>query len=145
MHRLKTALVQAALLASACVLAAPAAAIPPYGDQGCWAVLFGNTGFRPPQARIDGPAFLEQPVSGPVTEPELNDVGGQAFMKRIDSLIVGPRARVRIYEQPRYSGSDITFEPGTRVKTLQAYGMGNDIGSMRVYCVDRKFGPGEVQ
>ena len=41
-------------------------------------------------------------LKGPVKFPTLRDVKGQNWESRIDSLVVGPKARVTIYENPNF-------------------------------------------
>lgn len=41
-------------------------------------------------------------LHGPLSLPNLKNVEGQNWDSRIDSLIVGPKAKVTIYENPNY-------------------------------------------
>lgn len=129
------------LLALGLALSADAAAIgekpvlvTPYDDSPCWVSIFDGKDYQPPTARLTGPTFVKSPKARPVDEVDLRNVGGRDFIDRIDSLIVGPRARITVYDQPRYSGNSLSFGSGEQVPDLAAHGFENRIKSIKVEC-----------
>ncbi len=108
--------------------------VTPYEDSPCWVTIYDGKQFEPPGARLEGPTFLEEPETGPVVTLDLRDVGGQDFIDRIDSLIVGPRARITVYAEPTYSGDRVSFGPGEKVPDLAAHNFANRIRSIKVQC-----------
>ncbi len=141
----RTAGIAIALAALAGLLPLAASAEPPYGGQGCWVSIFKKEGFGPPSARIDGPTFVASTKTRPVVEPDLRNVGGQNFVRKIHSLITGPDAAVVVYAQTNYTGARHEFGPGKKVSDLSS-GFAQPIASMRVRCVDRNgIAPGRGQ
>jgi hypothetical protein len=57
-------------------------------DNGCWAEFYEYAQFIGEKLRLDGPLKL----------PNLKNVDGHNWDSRIDSVVVGPKARVIIYE-----------------------------------------------
>lgn len=108
--------------------------VSPYDDTPCWVSIFEGKDFHPPTARLTGPSFVKSPRQGPVQDIDLHNVGGRDFINRINSLIVGPRASITVYDQPRYSGNSLSFGPDERVPDLAAHGFDNRIQSIKVDC-----------
>lgn len=108
--------------------------ITPYEDSPCWVSVFDGKYYRPPAAHLTGPSFLERPTTGPIVEEDLSNVGGQDFIDRIDSLIVGPRARIVVYDKIKFSGNNLAFGPGEWIPDLAAHQFDNRIKSIRVEC-----------
>lgn len=108
--------------------------VPPYEATPCWVSVFDGKGFQPPAARLNGPTFVENSIMEPVLTPDLRNVGGQDFIDRIDSLIVGPRGRVTVFDQPNFSGNRRSFGPGEKVPDLSVHGFDNRIESIRMNC-----------
>ena len=111
--------------------------LPPYqGDRGCWASIFDGVDFRGEAARLTGPTFVEKFQSeSKVVEPDLRNVGGQDFFRRIDSLIVGPNAKLVAYAGQWFSAAEITFLPNARVADLGTINFRNRIESVKLQCV----------
>lgn len=108
--------------------------VPPYEDSPCWVSVFDGKNYEPPTARLSGPTYLDAPRTGPEVVEDLRNVGGEDFIDRIDSLIVGPRARVTVHDQRNFSGERILFGPGERVPDLAVHGFENRIESIKVEC-----------
>lgn len=130
-------------LFAASTLALPAAAadapfLPPYtGEQGCWVSIFDDKNFRGDAARLAGPTYIEKfKTDSRVVEPDLRSVGGQDFFRRIDSVIVGPNARMIAYAGQWFSAAEITFLPNARVPDLDVLNFSNRIESVKVQCVE---------
>ena len=111
--------------------------LPPYtGEQGCWVSIFDAKNFRGDAARLTGPTFVEKfETAGKIVEPDLRNVGGQDFFRRIDSMIVGPNARVIAYAGQWFSAAEITFLPNARVADLDVLNFSDRIESLKVQCV----------
>lgn len=60
--------------------------------QGCWADFYEYSNYIGPVIRIEGPAKL----------PSLKSVQGSDWESKIDSMVVGPKARVWLYENPNF-------------------------------------------
>jgi hypothetical protein len=61
-------------------------------DPGCWGDFFEDTQYGGKHLLLKGPAKLEN----------LNNVQGENWEKRIHSIKVGPKARVTVYQNPRF-------------------------------------------
>jgi hypothetical protein len=58
------------------------------GDENCWAEFFENSGYAGPHFRLAGPVELDN----------LQNVNGENWASRIDSLKVGPKAKLVVFE-----------------------------------------------
>lgn len=58
------------------------------GDENCWAEFFQNSDYAGPHFRLSGPVELDN----------LHNVNGENWALRIDSLKVGPKAKLVIFE-----------------------------------------------
>jgi len=61
-------------------------------DKGCWVDFFEESQYAGERLHLDGPAKLES----------LTQVNGVNWEKRIHSIKVGPKARVTVYQNPRF-------------------------------------------
>ena len=122
------------VLALLVLTAAPVAAVPPYPGHGCWVQLFDGPDYDTPTVRIEGPAFFEDTERQAVVERELRAVGGQNFVDRVHSVIVGPRATAELFEQQEFTGRSLRLGPGDRVADLGAFEIGDSIASIRIRC-----------
>ena len=109
--------------------------VPPYGQNGCWTLFFAGQEFDPPAARLNGPTFIEQFEADPVVIPELKSVGGPVFLRSVQSVIVGPRARLIGYEGIRFSKRSLELDPGQQVANLIEIGFHERVESLKLECV----------
>lgn len=109
--------------------------VPPYGDRGCWVLLFAGKEFDPPVAKLNGPTFIENFEEGPVVTPELEPVGGPTFLRAIQSAIVGPNARLMGFENVNYDKGTVTLDPGAQVPDLIELNFHERVDSLKVECV----------
>ena len=58
------------------------------GDENCWAEFFQHSGYAGPHFRLAGPIKLDN----------LQNVNGENWASRIDSLKVGPKAKLVVFE-----------------------------------------------
>lgn len=61
-------------------------------EKGCWADFFEGTQYTGKHFLLEGPAQLEN----------LGNVNGENWNLRIDSLKVGPKAKVTVFENPSF-------------------------------------------
>ena len=108
--------------------------VPPYGERGCWVLLFAGKEFDPPVAKLNGPTFIERFENAPVEEPALKAVGGAVFLRSIQSAIVGPRARLVGYEDIKYSKRSVVLEPKQQVPDLVEVRFHERVSSLQVEC-----------
>jgi hypothetical protein len=78
---------------------------------GCWADFYESSNYMGPIIRIEGPAQLAN----------LRDVQGGNWESKIDSMVVGPKAKVWLYENPdfRLTLSEMASYP----KLMEALGI----------------------
>jgi hypothetical protein len=58
----------------------------------CWVDLFEHPQYQGQHLLVEGPAQLEN----------LNNVNGENWDRRIDSIKVGPKAKVTVYQNPKF-------------------------------------------
>lgn len=94
--------------------------------RGCWVRLFPQPGFK-------GEDDLT--VAGPLELPALHTPVGVDWKHRTQSLLVGPKATVTVYESPKYGDREATFKPGDQVTDLHREMKGvMAINSMKIAC-----------
>jgi Beta/Gamma crystallin len=73
------------------------------GDKDCWADFFEEVQYAGKHLFIEGPTQLEN----------LNKVNGEDWNQRIHSIKVGPKAKVTVYQNPRFELkiSDMAMSP----------------------------------
>jgi hypothetical protein len=108
--------------------------LPSHREEGCWVSFFGRRQFRGDSAQLRGRSFIEAFESGPVVEPDLAAVGGQAFLKRVRSLAVGPNARLVGYAEPGFRDQVLTVGPGRNVVDLSVIEFHERVRSLKVFC-----------
>jgi hypothetical protein len=96
----------------------------------CWIDVFEDTKFD-----VDDPHVR---VQGPMELSSLKDLQGRNWNNEIQSVIVGPDAIVRAYEDKDFKGTEIAFAPGQRVTDLSNLDMSDDIESMKIACTDQR-------
>jgi Beta/Gamma crystallin len=96
-------------------------------QQGCWAQLF-------PRPDYKGDDHLT--ISGPLDLPSLHTPrGGVDWKEKTESIIVGPRATVMVYENGNYSHQTATLKPGTHEPRLRGnLKFTQSIDSLRIRC-----------
>ncbi|TFV91520.1 hypothetical protein E4K72_20465 [Oxalobacteraceae bacterium OM1] len=95
--------------------------------EGCWVQLF-------PQADYKGDDNLT--ISGPLDLPSLHAPrGGVVWKEKTESLIVGPKASVAIFENANFSHKTTELQPGTREPRLRGnLKFTQSIDSLRIRC-----------
>jgi hypothetical protein len=94
-------------------------------SNGCWARLYDSTNFRGNQLSL----------VGPVDMPNMRTAFGTDWSGQFDSIAVGPRARLTVYDNENYAQKAATFKPGQKVADLdEKMGLFEDISSVKVAC-----------
>ena len=111
--------------------------IVPEGKQGCWVSFFEGKDFRPPGVQVTGRTFIEsfEPKAQATVEPPLEEAGGAQALRRAQSMVVGPHARLEGYDEERFSGGrTLELGPGERVRDLDALRFHERVHSLKVFC-----------
>ncbi|MGE5649708.1 MAG: hypothetical protein ACM34A_05875 [Bacillota bacterium] len=95
--------------------------------KGCWVRLF-------PQPDYQGLDDLT--IAGPVELPSLHTPAGGVYWKhKTESVIVGPKATVAVYENEHYRHQTATLTPGTREPQLRkGLKFTQSIDSLKITC-----------
>lgn len=96
--------------------------------RGCWVRLF-------PEPEYKGTDDLT--IAGPVELPSLHSPAGGVYWKqKTESLIVGPKATVVVYENEKFRHQTATLTPGTREPQLRkGLKFTQSIDSLKISCV----------
>jgi hypothetical protein len=94
-------------------------------SNGCWARLYDSTNFRGNQLSL----------VGPVDMPNMRTAFGTDWSGQFDSIAVGPKARLTVYDNENYGQKAATFKPGQKVADLdEKMGFFENISSVKVAC-----------
>lgn len=93
---------------------------------GCWVRFYDGKNF--------GGANLT--LVGPVDMNEMNVPGTFGAWRNWDSAVVGPKARVTVYDQENFKERNAVLNAGSRIADLSANKLGwfEDVKSARVAC-----------
>jgi hypothetical protein len=78
--------------------------------KGCWVRLFPEPDFK----GVD-----DLTIAGPITLPSLHTPVGTDWKHKTESVLVGPKATVTVYESQSYRDKAATLQPGTREAQLR--------------------------
>jgi len=117
---------------------------------GCWADFYEGAQFKGKHFKLEGPAKLKK----------LHKVKGESWDKRIESILIGPKATVTVFENKNFKltltemanypvlmkslgittqdileESEIILHPGSKVHSFGEYNFYHKIRSLRVDCV----------
>ncbi|RYF76582.1 MAG: hypothetical protein EOO22_01640 [Comamonadaceae bacterium] len=107
------------------VLLVPVQINDPALASGCWAQFFSRRNFEGDVATLVGPAELQT----------LDDGAGRTLKREIDSVLVGPRARLQVYEHAMFKDRTVDFPANSREGGLiRKLGFGGRIEAMRLSC-----------
>ncbi|MDR4494140.1 MAG: hypothetical protein AB7P17_07630 [Nitrospirales bacterium] len=95
-------------------------------DKDCWVDLFVESKLDVDHSHIR--------MLGPLQSPTLENVAGQNWNNNIQSLMVGPNARLYAYKNRDFSGPEVVFAPAQQVSELGELDMANDFESLKVQC-----------
>jgi Beta/Gamma crystallin len=119
-------------------------------DKDCWADFFEHSQYAGKHLLLAGPAQLEN----------LNKVNGEDWNQRIHSIKVGPKAKVTVYQNPRFElpmpkmlekpdlmkawgiteqdikeDSELIFNENANIHDLGDFGFHKKIRSLKVECL----------
>jgi hypothetical protein len=98
-----------------------------FGD-GCWVRLHDSTDFKGNQLSL----------VGPVDMPNMRTAFGTDWSGQFDSVQVGPKATVTVYDNENYMQKAATFKAGQKVKDLdEKMGTFEQIRSVKVACAGK--------
>jgi hypothetical protein len=132
------------------LLGAGAASTAGAADNGCWADFYEFPNFKGAHVLIEGPVQL----------PNLKNFEGQNWESRFDSAVIGPKAKVKVYENIDYKltlgeiakypdlmnalgitkkdldlATDFEFAPGHKTHHLGEYNFHKKIKSLKIECL----------
>lgn len=94
--------------------------------RGCWVRLF-------PQKAFKGKDDLT--VAGPLELAQLHTPVGVDWKHKSQSMIVGPKAKVTLYEGEHFADKNASFKPGAQVEDLHREApFKRAINSMKIAC-----------
>jgi hypothetical protein len=94
--------------------------------RGCWVWMFPGTNF-------EGKDSIA--VAGPAEIPSLHTPVGLDWHSKAESLIVGPKASLTVYEVQGFRGEERTFPPGFEVRQLRKdLGFIQSIDALKLSC-----------
>jgi hypothetical protein len=92
---------------------------------GCWAQLYDERNFK-------GDVFT---VVGPMQLVSTDNSAGRQLKKNIDSLVLGPRATLTVYEHSMFKDKAVTFGPNSKEAGLiKKLGFTGRIESLKLDC-----------
>jgi hypothetical protein len=93
---------------------------------GCWVRMFDSTNFKGKD---------EITIAGPIEMQSLKTPSGINWRRKADSLVVGPKATVSVYEDELFKDKNLTFKPGQQVPSLRKeLGFMHSIDSLKISC-----------
>jgi hypothetical protein len=94
-------------------------------SNGCWARLYDGANFQGDQLTVVGPADM----------PNMRTAFGTDWSGSFDSVQVGPKATVTVYDNENYTQKVATYEASQRIADLdEKRGMFQDIRSLKIAC-----------
>lgn len=94
-------------------------------SNGCWARLYDSTDFQGNELQL----------VGPVDMPNMRTAFGTDWSGQFDSIAVGPKARLTVYDNENYGEKAATFKSGQKVADLdEKMGTFENISSVKVAC-----------
>ena len=92
---------------------------------GCWARLYDGRDFRGDRLALVGPADM----------PDMRTGFGKDWGGEFDSVEVGPKATLTVYDGENYSDRAASFKPGERITDMgERMGLFEDVRSLKLAC-----------
>ena len=147
MSRIQTIIVSALVLLTSSAFAQTAPAKPPAGDNqpepivmlvpveisnkalesGCWAQFYDQRNFKGDILTLVGPAEVSSSDKGT----------GRQFKSTIDSLVLGPKATLKVFEHQMFKDKSVDFAANAREPGLiKKLGIGGRIQSLQLSCTN---------
>ena len=93
---------------------------------GCWAQFYDERNFKGDMLTVVGPASIGRQDKG----------SGRQFKKSIDSLVLGPKATLKVFEHQMFKDRSVEFPANSKEAGLiKKLGFGGRIESLQLQCV----------
>ncbi len=107
------------------IVQVPVQVTAPELESGCWAQFYSDRNFKGDVATLLGPSQLDT----------ADKVAGKSLKRRIDSLVTGSKATLRVYEHAMFKDRSAAFGPNSRAAGLiSELGFGGEIQSLQLEC-----------
>ena len=107
------------------VVQVPVEVTDPALQSGCWAQLYTERNFKGEMATLIGPVALDT----------ADKISGKELKRRVDSIVTGSKATLRVYEHAMFKDRMISFGPNSREGGLiTRLGVGGEIQSLQLEC-----------
>lgn len=107
------------------VMVVPVQLTDPALQSGCWVQMYDERNFSGSFITLTGPGELQS----------FDKDSGKELRRRIDSLVTGPKATLRVYERALFKDRTVTFGPNSREAGLiTKLGFGGNIQSLQLDC-----------
>ena len=94
-------------------------------EAGCWAQFYDERNFKGDMLTVVGPASIGSQ----------DKASGRQFKKSIDSLVLGPKATLKVYEHQMFKDRSVEFAPNSKEAGLiKKLGFGGRIESLQLQC-----------
>lgn len=94
-------------------------------EAGCWAQFYEERNFKGEILTVVGPAEIASPDKGT----------GRQLKRSIDSLVLGPKATLKVYEHQMFKDKAVDFPANSREAGLiKKLGFGGRIESLQLKC-----------
>lgn len=94
-------------------------------EAGCWAQFYDERNFKGEMLTVVGPANIGS----------LDKGSGRQLKKSIDSLVLGPKAMLKIYEHQMFKDKSVDFPANSKEAGLiKKLGFGGSIQSLQLQC-----------
>lgn len=95
-------------------------------ESGCWAQFYDQRNFKGDILTLVGPAEVSSADKGI----------GRQFKRSLDSLVLGPKATLKVFEHQMFKDRAVDFPANAREPGLiQKLGVGGRIQSLQLQCV----------
>ena len=110
------------------VVQVPVEITDPALQSGCWAQFYTERNFRGEMATLIGPVSLDT----------ADKFSGRKLKRRIDSIVTGSKATLRVYEHAMFKDRTVSFGPNSREGGLiTKLGIGGEIESLQLECTNQ--------
>jgi hypothetical protein len=107
------------------VMLVPVQVSSPALEAGCWAQFYDERNFKGDMLTL----------VGPIEVGDFDKSSGRHFKRNIDSLVLGPKATLTVYEHQMFKDKSVKFQSNAREGGLvKKLGFGGRIESMRLEC-----------
>ena len=98
----------------------------PAMQAGCWAQLYDERGFK-------GDTFT---MAGPIVIASTDKASGRQMRRNIDSLMIGPKATLTVFEHRMFKDRSVSFGPNAKEPGLiKKLGFRGRIESLKLDCL----------